>query len=227
MKTDLHSHLLPGIDDGSPDIETSLSLIRSLIDMGYEKLITTPHIMQDYYPNTPEIINKKLEELKSALQQEGIKVSLEAAAEYFLDEFLIEKLKQKEDLLLISNKYLLFEMSFMSESPYLKEFIFQARSAGLIPILAHVERYNYYIDNLEAIEDISERGALLQLNINSLTGYYSKPVQQLAEKMINRKLVNVLGTDCHHHNHLELIKKAKGMKYYEKAVTLPLVNYTL
>lgn len=227
LQTDIHSHLLAGIDDGVQTWEESLEIINIFIELGYTKLITTPHILQDYYPNTPEIIKSKLSELKKQLREHHYTIQVDAAAEYFLDEFLLEKINKKKELLLIQNKYILFEMAFMTESPYLKEFIFKMKSIGITPILAHAERYSYYFNNIDHIEDIMERGALIQININSLTGYYTKPVRKLAEQLIDKGMVHLLGSDCHRIDHILRIKEAGSLKYFEKALNLPLLNRTL
>ena len=225
--TDMHSHILPTLDDGSKNIEESIELIKGFIDLGYKKLITTPHIMQDYYPNTVTAIREKRDNLEEELLKRSLPIKIEAAAEYYLDEYLLETVNSGGDLLLIGGQYILFEMSFMSESPYLKEFIFTMKSKGITPILAHVERYTYYINEMKMIEDILERGALIQMNINSLLGLYSKPVKKVAEKLIDAKFVHFLGSDCHNIHHLKALKDTRGKKYYEKAVHLPLLNNSL
>ena len=227
LTTDIHSHLLPGIDDGAADIKQSIKLIKGLMRLGYTKLITTPHVMQDYYPNTTEIISEKLAYLQQVLKEQQINLTIEAAAEYFLDEFLLEKIDKKEKLLTFGNNYLLFETGFINESPYIKEFIFKLKSSGITPVMAHVERYSYLLNDFEYVEDLVERGALIQLNINSLTGFYSKPVRDFAKKLIDKSLIHFLGTDCHHENHLQLLAQAQKMKYYKKALNLQLINHTL
>lgn len=227
IKTDIHSHLIPGIDDGSQSMEESIALLRKFEEMGYSHLITTPHIMQDYFANTSDIIQNGLSQLRSEALKNKINLSIDAAAEYYLDEFLFEKLNKNDQLLTFGNQYLLFEMSFMSVSPYLNEFIFKLRSRGIRPILAHAERYSYYFGKVDAIEDLIERGVFIQLNINSLTGYYTKPVRKLAEQLIDRQLVHFIGTDCHRMDHLDRINEASSLKYFKKALNLPLLNRTL
>ena len=227
LKTDMHSHILPGIDDGSADLDESMELIRKFYDLGYRKLIATPHIMQDYYPNTPEVIRHKLRQVREMVSNEGLGIEIEASAEYYLDEFLLENIESGQELLLMSGKYLLFEMSFMEESPFLKEFIFKIRSRGLYPILAHAERYSYYFGKPEMITDLMERGCLIQININSLTGYYTKQVRQLAEKLVDLGHVHLLGSDCHRMDHLIRIKEASSLKYLKKALNLRLLNQEL
>jgi protein-tyrosine phosphatase len=227
LQVDMHSHLLPGIDDGASDFESSLQLIKALSARGYKKLITTPHIMGDYYRNSPEVILPLLDDLKKMLVQENIPITIEAAAEYFLDEQLLDLLEQEKALLTFGDNYLLFETNFISEPLFLKEFIFKLSTKGYKPVLAHPERYLYLYKNFEAIQDILNRGVYLQLNINSITGYYSKQAQQMAFELIDRQWIHFLGSDCHHMPHIEVMDKAMSHKYYIKALNLNLLNNTL
>jgi tyrosine-protein phosphatase YwqE len=224
---DMHSHLLPNIDDGAKDLEHSLSLIKHLIQLGYKKLITTPHIMQDFYKNTPEIILDKLQIVQEALTKENINIEIEAAAEYYLDEYFIDKLRKKERLLTFGNNYLLFETSFMNPSSYLNEAIFLIQSSGYRPIFAHPERYVYLFDKYKELIAIRDKGVLLQINLNSLSGYYSKESKKVAEKLIEDKLVDFVGTDCHHEKHIQSLHESKKSKHFEKLMSLPLLNSSL
>ncbi|MGH2644142.1 MAG: CpsB/CapC family capsule biosynthesis tyrosine phosphatase, partial [Chitinophagaceae bacterium] len=114
LGTDLHSHLIPGIDDGSPDMETSLSLINSLSEMGYKKIITTPHIMQERFQNNPGIISQGCQSVQQELASQEKKVDFHAAAEYLLDPGLMETLEKGEPLLTLSGKKILVEFSFFA-----------------------------------------------------------------------------------------------------------------
>lgn len=228
ISTDIHSHLLPGLDDGVESFEESLSLIRSFQQLGYKKLITTPHVMHDFYNNSSEDILSKLNELNQVLVAEGIDVKVEAAAEYYLDEYLLEKINDENfQLLTFGDNYLLFETSFMNQPFYLNEFIFKAKSKGLNPVLAHPERYAYLQSNPELIDDLITRGVFLQLNINSITGYYSKQVRKAAERLIDEKKIHFLGSDCHNENHMSVMQDARAEKYYHKALSLTLLNHSL
>ena len=213
---DMHSHLLPGIDDGAQSIEESVELIKGMKNMGYQKLITTPHIMQDFYRNTPEIILPLLSKIKEIIKQKGIDIELEVAAEYYLDESLYKKVSSGEKLLTFGDNYFLFETSFMNPAKNMEEFCFIAQSNGYKPILAHPERYIYMHNSFEKYVQLFERGVLFQININSLTGYYSKQVKKIAQKLINKKMVSFLGTDCHNMRHLEQTEKSIALEYFQK-----------
>ncbi len=200
LGVDMHSHLLPGIDDGAPDLATSLQLIRALHEMGYQHLITTPHIYWDYYPNTPEIIKHKLTEVRAAIAAAGIPVQLDAAAEYFLDDHFDAQLAENT-LLTLPDRHVLVEMSFMAPYPKLHATMFQMCTSGYRPILAHPERYLYYANDLLQFEQIQHYGCALQVNLLSLSGYYGKSVKSLAIKLLEKGWVDFLGTDLHHDRH--------------------------
>ncbi len=227
LKVDIHSHLLPGLDDGVKSFEESIEIIRHFQTLGYSELITTPHIMSDLYRNDATSINDKLDELKRVLQHEGMSIKINAAAEYYLDESLIQLLEKDEPLLTIKGRYLLFETNFLNEPLNLKEFIFLASTKGYKLILAHPERYLYLHENLAKAEDLLNRGVLFQINISSLTGYYAKESQAMAFKFIDRGWIHWLGSDCHHLKHVQLVKEVQKNKYFQKALTLPLLNNTL
>ena len=227
LTTDLHSHLLPGIDDGVETLEQAEEIILHFKQLGYTKLITSPHVMSDAYRNTSEGILAKLAELKHYLQSKGIAITIEAAAEYYLDETVMEMLETGKPMLTFGAKYLLFETNFLNEPLNLKEFIFLANSRGYKPVLAHPERYLYLQQNWDKLQDLLDRGVLFQLNISSITGYYSKAVQVTATKMIDKGWVHFLGSDCHTFQHVKLVEAARHTKYYQKALSLPLLNSTL
>lgn len=201
----MHSHLLPGIDDGAPDLETSLQLIRGMSAMGYSKLITTPHVMWDMYKNTREIILNKLELLRSAVQKEGLNIEIHAAAEYFLDDYVAGLLKNKEPLLTVSGKMVLVEFSLAQPSMSLKDILFEMQMQGYQPIIAHPERYIYMEGNKEFYDELKDIGCLFQLNLLSLTSHYGKSVSNLAQYLIKKDYYDLVGTDLHHIRHLEAL----------------------
>ena len=207
LKCDVHSHFIPGIDDGAQTMEDSIALIREFHDLGYKKVITTPHILSDGYPNTPEIILGGLEKVRVALKTEGIPIQIDAAAEYYVDFDFERKLKEQK-LLTFGKNYLLFEVSYINAPDNLERVIFQMQTNGYKPVLAHPERYPFWVRNFEMYEKLKEKGVLFQLNINSVTGYYSKQTRQTAEMLIEKNMIDFLGSDCHHSGHTSLIKSS-------------------
>jgi protein-tyrosine phosphatase len=203
LKADMHSHLLPGIDDGAGDINTSLGLIKGMMELGYTKLITTPHIMWDMYKNTPEIINEKLELVRAAVKEQGWNVEINAAAEYFLDEHVERLLKENKPLLTVSDKMVLCEFSLAFPSHMLKDILFEMQMQGYLPIIAHPERYAYLESNKDFYQELKDIGCLFQLNLLSLGNHYGKNVHELANYLIKKGYYDLVGTDLHHARHLE------------------------
>ena len=189
VKTDMHSHLIPGIDDGAKTIEDSLALIKELHALGYTKLITTPHIMSDFYRNTPETILAGLEEVRNAIKAENIPVTIEAAAEYYLDDGFIHKLEEEKLLTIGNNNHLLFEISYVNAPDNLLQVIFRMQVLGYKPIMAHPERYPVWGNNFDFYGSLREQGVLLQINVNSLGGYYGPDAKRIAEKLIEKEWV--------------------------------------
>ena len=227
LNVDMHSHLLPGLDDGVATLEQAEEIIVSLIALGYRRIITTPHVMSDAYRNTPEGIGAKLRELQEHLKKKGIDIPVAAAAEYYLDESLFKMVEGNQPLLTFGDNYVLFETNFITEPFNLKEFIFLATTRGYKLILAHPERYLYLQNNLGKVQDLLDRGVLMQVNISSLTGYYSKPVRQMAVQLIDKGMIHWLGSDCHHLAQIPLLQKARFLRSFRKALRLPLLNNTL
>jgi tyrosine-protein phosphatase YwqE len=217
VKTDLHSHLIPGIDDGSKSIDESIVMLKKFKLLGYSKVITTPHIMSDFYKNTPEIILKGLDKLKKAIKTEGVDIQIEAAAEYYLDYHLEELIKSHE-ILTFGQNHVLFELSFSNEPPKVKDVIFNFQTEGYKPIMAHVERYPFYFNQFDTIKDFKNRGCLIQLNINSLSGQYGPQVKKMGEQLIDMNLVDVIGSDCHHIGHLDLLESTLTNPYLHQVV---------
>jgi tyrosine-protein phosphatase YwqE len=203
LKADIHSHLIPGIDDGAPDLASSVEMINGLIHLGFKKLITTPHIMQDMYPNKRDDILKRYEALKQHLQTEGIKVELEVAAEYFLDDNFKKLLTDKEPLLSFGDNLVLVEFSMASEPLDFKELLFEMQMQNYRPVIAHPERYVYHEKNKEFFEELKAAGYLFQLNLLSLAGAYGKSVNELAKYFIKHQYYELAGTDLHNHHHLD------------------------
>jgi len=214
----MHSHILPGIDDGSDSIETSIELIKGLKDLGYSKLIATPHIMWDMYRNTPDIIKRKLDEVRTTVQKEGIDIKIDAAAEYFLDEHLEDLLKAKEPLLPVNDNKILVEFSMAFPAMNIKDILFEMQMQGYTPIIAHPERYSYLIRNKEFYDELRDIGCLFQLNLLSLGGGYGKTVTELSQHLLKNNFYSLAGTDLHHDAHLHDLGSSRTAATFAKGI---------
>lgn len=212
LKTDMHSHLLPGIDDGAPDMETSIQLIKNLKETGYTRLITTPHTMEGLYSNTSEIILAGLKEVREELERQKIDIEIEAASEYFMDPHLAQLIADDDILSFGAEKYVLIEMSFAAPSRNYESIIFDLITRGYKPVLAHPERYTYWHRKPELYEQIVQSGCLLQVNLLSLTGYYGRDIKKSGVRFLEKGMVSFLGTDLHHQKHHHSI--VAGQKEY-------------
>jgi protein-tyrosine phosphatase len=210
---DMHSHVLPGIDDGAQTPEESIVLIKKMMELGVKKIIATPHIMADYYKNTPETINGALAILKAELKKEQISIEIEAAAEHYFDE-TFESMVNENRLMIMGGKYVLFEFSFINQPPNTIPVIQKIRDMGYQPILAHPERYPYM--DIDQFKSLHDWGVSFQLNTISLTGYYGKEVKKMAEELIDNQLIDFISSDMHHPRHAEAFRNALRMPYLEK-----------
>ncbi len=217
LHSDMHSHLVPGIDDGVKDMETALALVRKLNMLGFRKLITTPHIMVDIYKNTPEIIHQGVNDLNEAILQAGIDVQVVAAAEYQVDEGML-KLLENGSLMTFGDNYLLIELPYFNAPDFLNTVLFELQVAGYSLILAHPERYVYWHHQFSKLEDLKSRNILFQLNTISLGGFYSNPTKKTAEKLIDAGMIDFLGTDLHNMQYFNLLEKSMYEPYLEKVL---------
>jgi tyrosine-protein phosphatase YwqE len=227
LHTDLHSHLIPGIDDGSKTMEESIFLIREMAQLGYKKLITTPHTMNDYYKNNPDIILGGLDKLRNELVKENIDIEIDAASEYMLDDGFEEKLKSGK-VLTFGDNFVLVEMSYMAEFPSLSTIIFEMQMEGYKVVLAHPERYNYWHNSFHKYQELVDRNVYLQMNINSLTGWYSESSKKMAERLLSENMISFLGSDLHNQNYLNELKNSRLQPILENALQNPkILNSTL
>ncbi|MFT3884085.1 MAG: histidinol phosphatase [Flavobacteriales bacterium] len=215
LRCDLHSHFIPGIDDGAQTMENSIELIRAMHELGYTKVITTPHVMADGFRNTPEIILTGLQRVREELAVQGIPVEIEASAEYYLDhEF--DRLVRERQVIPFGNDHVLFELPFISEPAILLNVIFQLQTQGYKPVLAHPERYQFWHNDLSKYENLKERGVLFQLNTVALMGAYGPTARKVAEKLVDNGWYELLGSDCHSMNHIAAIKATLSEPYLHK-----------
>ena len=218
LQVDIHSHLIPSIDDGAKNMDESIELILELKKMGYKKLITTPHI-SDMFPNSKETILHEFQKLKEEVKRRKIAIELEVAAEYYADESF-EKLLTKGNLLSFGKgNYLLFELSYFTKPQDLESLIYEIQQAGYTPVLAHPERYTYFHDSIENYKRLKKvTDVLFQLNIVSIANYYSKQIKKVAKELIDAGLIDFMGSDTHQKRHTTYLKKTFSDTYYKKSL---------
>ncbi|MPR32116.1 tyrosine-protein phosphatase [Salmonirosea aquatica] len=224
LGVDLHSHLIPGIDDGVQTVEEAVAMVRTYQQYGYQHLITTPHVIWDCYRNTPEIIQNGLKTVQEACRAAGLTITLEAAAEYFLDEHFSEMLRDKVPLLTLPGNRVLVELPYTTPLMNTTETLFSILEHGYRPVLAHPERYTYFHNEPEVYRRLSAQGCELQLNALSLTGHYGEGVARMAEWLLRENLIIYLGTDAHRMPHLTQLQKIQKSRWWG---TYPFQNKTL
>ena len=209
---DMHSHLIPGVDDGAKDVTDSLALINGLKNLGFEHLITTPHTLQDIHPNTKESLNNAHLLLDGKLPA-GL--TLRLSSEYYLDQQFQDQLESDTVIPLPGNR-LLIEFSQITKPYDLEERLFDLNVKGYRPVLAHPERYLFFQPHFEYYKRIKDMGVELQLNALSLTDHYGKSIRKIAEKLIEKDMIDFIGTDTHHLKHLEILAQVPQSKFFSR-----------
>ncbi|WP_316817979.1 tyrosine-protein phosphatase [Pedobacter nyackensis] len=222
IATDMHSHLIPGVDDGAKDIADSLQLIKGLSELGFTKLYTTPHTLQDIHPNTSETLKNGHAQLDGKLPH-GMTLNL--SSEYYLDEEFKKQLTSNQLIPLPGNR-LLVEFSQIFRPHDLEEVIFDIGIKGYQVILAHPERYLFFHKQFNYYTRLKEMGIEFQVNAMSLTEHYGKGIKSIAEKLIEKGMIDFIGTDIHHVKHLDVLKKVPSTKHYAKLVDSGLLKNT-
>ena len=208
---DIHSHLLPAIDDGSKNIEESIKLLTNLKLLGMNEFIFTPHIYNEVWNNTLNIIEDNFNNSKTAFLKAAINNNCKAAAEYMMDGYFNNLIKN-ENLVTLKDNYVLVEMSYINAPLQLYDIIFDMHIAGYIPVLAHPERYSFYHSNLNEYKKLKKAGCKFQLNLLSTVGYYGPEVTATADYLLKNNMIDFLGSDVHHYKHIESLRKRIVLK---------------
>jgi len=216
--TDLHSHVLPGLDDGSPSLGESVKMLKAMEEMGFRKIITTPHVISDLYPNTRDMILGQLYHLREVIVQEGIQIAVEATGEYHMDFEFLGKVQSGEVIPFGNKNFLLIELPFQKPSFSVEEILYQTQLAGYEVIIAHPERYPWLMGKMKLYEGFKDRGMYFQLNLNSLTGQYGFPAKIAANQLVDAGMVEFTGTDAHFTGHLQEVLKVLQNKHFIKLV---------
>ena len=222
---DFHSHILPGIDDGSKNLEDTLKMLKEAKEVGFTKIISTSHYLDGYY----EVEEKERIELLEELKKQQKDIELYLGSEIYISDVMIEFLKGKKASTINNSRYVLFELPMNSKTMLAKEAIYQLRGNGYIPIIAHPERYCYIQDDIKYLEELAEMGALFQSNYGSIIGIYGKKAEKTVKKLLKQDFIQFLGSDVHrpnqiYHNIPKIMKKLKRIISSEKIEELTTIN---
>ncbi len=217
LETDIHSHFIPGIDDGCKSIDESINLLKQIEGIGFKRIICTPHIQKEFYKNSENTIRAPFEKLQKAVKDSGINLELHYAAEYLIDAHF-EELIEKNEILHFGNKCVLTELSYFTPYRDFKNIINKLQNKGYTVILAHPERYSYWHRNLKTLEDLHKQGVLLQVNIPSLSSYYGSTVRKQAITLIKEGLIDLAGTDIHNQRYVNAVLKTQNDKTFQNAL---------
>lgn len=227
--TDLHSHIIYGVDDGSSSLEESIEILKKLKQVGFDNVIMTPHYIDgsNYSSENVEKL-EKLEILRQEVKKHNIDINLYLGNEVFINDHIADGIKNGSIYPLNNTEYVLFELPFHNRIISLYDIIFEMKVQGYIPVLAHPERYVYFQDNYDLVDELREEGLLFQCNFASILGYYGKGSQKLLKYMLKKGYVDFFGTDIHHANkayttdNFEKIEKAlnkiAGKEYYKRII---------
>lgn len=204
--TDIHCHLVPGIDDGSPDASTSVDLIEQMQQWGIKKIIASPHVTQNTFENDHSTIDPAMALLRAELAARGNKIDFSHSAEYRIDELFLSRL-HSGDIMPLPNNYLLVENSFIQEPWNMDQTLFDIQLKGYEPILAHPERYIYYYKHKNRYKELHEKGLQFQINLLSLAGAYGKGEAKMARELLDSGMVDFIGTDIHRQSHIDTINQ--------------------
>lgn len=216
---DVHSHLMPGVDDGSPDETVTASLAKGLVDLGFRSFTATPHVMEDIWKNNRTTILEGGTRLNNALTEHGLLQPVRIAAEYLVDGNFEQLLKNKEPLLTIQKNWVLIEISFVQPPLRFRDILFDMQLQGYQPVFAHPERYHHYHLRRKELQELHDAGCILQSNLLSFTGYYGPQVLQMAEWMASQGMIGLLGTDLHHERHLQALQEMKFTRALQQVMS--------
>lgn len=223
LRTDVHSHLIPGVDDGAQTLDQTVALLQGFKAMGYQRVITTPHIRADIYLNEAQDLRRRHAELLTEPRVQAVGVAIELAAEYYLDEHFLALL-ERDELLSFAGRHLLIETDHQQRNVGLKSVVERLRAAGYQPVLAHPERYAYGWADPRYFLPLREAGLLLQVNITAFSGHYGKQILRVAEQLADWGVVDLLGSDCHKTEHQGLMRRALQNPHLQQLLQSPVIK---
>lgn len=223
---DIHNHILPDIDDGAKNVEESIELIKAFGEFGVKNFICTPHIMHNYYDNTPKTIKSSHKKLKKELTLHGLEnVKTKKAAEHMIDANF-ETILESDKVMPLGDNHILIEMSYLQPSINFEIALKKVQEKQLFPVLAHPERYVYLHKDFDKYLFYKSMGVKFQLNMLSLTNYYGKEIKKVASKLLELGLYDFIGSDAHNLRHLKNIKELTVAKKHLDTVNTLIIQTT-
>lgn len=224
---DLHSHILPGLDDGSKNIEETIEMARISVSEGINKIVATPHHRKPRYLTKKEDVLGKTIYINSILKQKNIDLKIYTGMEIRMSRDIPEKLRNDELLSLNESKYILIELPFKEELDYTEDVLHEIKILGYIPVIAHPERYQVVMNDPNYVKKLIEDGCLIQINSNSLTGQFGTECKQVAEILVKHRMVHLVSTDSHSSRNrsprvkygIERMKKISDENYVESIIS--------
>ncbi len=226
-RVDMHSHLLPGVDDGVKDSDQTLACLQQMVSWGIQRIITTPHVSRDWFPNSSTLLREGQAQLQALADANDLPIQIDVAAEYMLDEFFPDLLKDNDLLTFGAERYLLIETGWAAAPQHLEDLLFRIQTRGYVPVLAHPERYTYYHADEESLSQLRNVGCLFQLNWLSLTGRYGSKVRTQAHRLLKNNWVDFVGSDLHRPEDLPALGSLFSLPEYELLRSQPLRNISL
>lgn len=217
---DIHSHILPGIDDGSRNFVESVEMVRELASLGVTDIIATPHYVdKSAYVSAKYDNSRLLQELKKYLKEEGVDVRVFLGNEIFIDEDIMGLIKNRKITTMADSKYLLVELPLNDEFSNYEDYLQDLMDNGYNVLLAHPERYSILKEDYEKAVELYKMGVLFQCNLGSITGKYGNDAKKLVKKFAKDKMIFAFGNDAHRPGRCGYIGVAlkKLSRYYGEA----------
>ncbi len=226
---DVHSHILPNIDDGSRSIEETFNLIKEAKEAGFEGIVCTSHYMENYYETNRPEREVWINAIHENLENKNIDMNLYLGNEIYMSDNIIELLEDGKATTMNDTSYVLFELPMNAEPMNLYDMVYEMQQYKIVPILAHPERYSFVQTDPELIYDLIDKGVLMQANYGSIIGQYGKKAQMIVQKFLENNMIHMLGTDVHRQNTIypkipEIILELKSLIGEEKVKELTTIN---
>ncbi len=218
LGTDLHCHVLPGMDDGASTMNESIRMLTEMARLGFSKIIATPHVISSLYPNTRDQIEGQVFHLQEVIFDLKLDILIEGSGEYHMDDELLGLVQKSEVIPFGQRNYLLIELPWEKPRFSYEEILREIQILGYMPVIAHPERYGWMMGNMKLYQRLKDFGVLFQLNINSLNSLYGFPSKYAAHQLIDAGMISFAGSDAHYMGHITELQKALQNSHFAKLV---------